>query len=355
MSHATAVINRAYRLRHRPEGEPGPSDLELLSEELAPLADGEALVRTLYLSLDPTNRLWMSDMPQYSPPVVIGEVMRGIGIGEVVESRRADLPVGTLVSGYTDWQEFRVTATDDARPLTVLPDPLPAPLTAFLGVLGHTGLTAYIGLELVGGVAEGETVVVSAAGGAVGSVVGQIVKARGGRVVGIAGGPEKCRHLVEELGFDAAVDRHEADWREQLAAATPDGVDVDFQNVGGEIMDEVLMRMNYKGRVVLCGMISQYDNAGREWFGQRNIGQILMQRLTVRGFIVSDETDLFADASQYLAELYGAGRLRHDETVVDGFENALDALHGMFHGTNTGKLLVRVAEPSRAIPVIGNS
>lgn len=348
MSHATAVINRAYRLRRRPEGEPTASDLELVSEELAPLADGEALVRTLYLSLDPTNRLWMSDMRQYSPPVVIGDVMRGIGIGEVVESRRADLPVDTLVSGYTDWQEYRVTGADDERPLTALPDPLPAPLSAFLGILGHTGLTAYIGLELVGGVAEGETVAVSAAGGAVGSVVGQIAKARGGRAVGIAGGPDKCRHLVEELGFDAAVDRHSPDWREQLAAATPDGIDIDFQNVGGEIMDEVLMRMNFKGRVVLCGMISQYDNAGHDWDGQRNVGQILMQRLTVKGFIVSDETQLFAAGAEYLSGLYAAGQLRHDETVVDGFENALDALHGMFHGTNTGKLLVRVAEPSAA-------
>jgi NADPH2:quinone reductase len=348
MSHATAVINRAYRLRHRPEGEPGPSDLELRSEELAPLADGEALVRTLYLSLDPTNRLWMSDMRQYSPPVVIGDVMRGIGIGEVVESRCPDLPVGTLVSGYTDWQEYRVTGSADERPLTALPDPLPAPLTAYLGVLGHTGLTAYVGLEMIGGVNDGETVVVSAACGAVGSVAGQIAKARGARAVGIAGGPQKCRHLVEKLGFDAAVDRHASDWREHLAAATPDGIDVDFQNVGGEIMDEILMRMNYKGRVVLCGMISQYDNAGREWYGQRNIGQILMQRLTVRGFIVSDETQLFAAGAQYLADLYAAGRLVGDETVVDGFENALGALHGMFHGANTGKLLVKVAEPSRA-------
>lgn len=348
MSHATAVINRAYRLRRRPEGEPTASDLELVSEELPPLAEGEALVRTLYLSLDPTNRLWMSDMRQYSPPVVIGDVMRGIGIGEVVESRRADMPVGTLVSGYTDWQEYRVTGVDDGRPLGPLPDPLPAPMSAFLGVLGHTGLTAYVGLELVGGVKEGETVVVSAAGGAVGSVVGQIAKARGARAVGIAGGEAKCRHLVTELGFDAAIDRHAADWREQLAAATPDGVDIDFQNVGGEIMDEVLMRMNYKGRVVLCGMISQYDNAGREWDGQRNVGQILMQRLTVKGFIVSDETELFADGADYLAGLYAAGQLRHDETVIDGFENALDALHGMFQGINTGKLLVKVAEPSAA-------
>jgi NADPH-dependent curcumin reductase CurA len=344
MSQTTAVTNRAYRLCRRPVGEPQRADLEMVADELAPLREGEALIRTLYLSLDPTNRLWMSDMRQYSPPVEIGAVMRGIGIGEVVESRRADLPVGALVSGYTDWQEYRVSGTDDEHPLSLLPDPLPAPLTAFLGALGHTGLTAYVGLELIGGVQPGQTLVVSAAGGAVGSIVGQIGKARGARVVGIAGGASKCRHLVEELGFDAAVDRHAADWREQLAAATPDGIDVDFENVGGEIMDEVLMRMNFRGRVILCGMISQYDNAGREWDGQRNVGQILMQRLTVKGFIVSDEVELFAAGAEYLAGLFAEGHLRHDETIVDGFENALDGLHQLFTGANTGKLMVKVAE-----------
>jgi NADPH2:quinone reductase len=340
----SAVINRAYRLRRRPVGGPVADDLELVSEELPPLGDGEALVRTLYLSLDPTNRLWMSDMRQYSPPVVIGDVMRGIGIGEVIESRREDLPVGALVSGYTDWQEYRVTGSDDERPLGLLPDPLPAPLPAFLGALGHTGVTAYIGLELIGGVRPGETLVVSAACGAVGSVVGQIGKDRGARVVGIAGGMRKCDHLVGPLGFDAAIDRHAPDWREQLAEATPDGIDLSFENVGGEIMDEIFMRMNFRGRIVLCGMISDYDNAGREWTGLHNVGQILMQRLTVKGFIVSDETEMFPAAAEYLSGLLAAGKLHCEETVVDGFENALDALGQLFTGGNMGKLMVRVAE-----------
>jgi NADPH-dependent curcumin reductase CurA len=339
----STVINRAYRLRRRPVGEPVGDDLQLVSEELPPLADGEALVRTRYLSLDPTNRLWMSDMRQYSEPVVIGDVMRGIGIGEVVESHRDDLPVGALVSGYTDWQEYRITGPDDERPLGLLPDPLPAPETAFLGALGHTGLTAYIGLELIGGVCDGETLVVSAACGAVGSIVGQIAKDRGARVVGIAGGDAKCRHALEKLGFDVAIDRHDPGWREQLAAATPDGVDVSFENVGGEIMDEVFLRMNFRGRIVLCGMISQYDNAGREWDGLRNVGQILMQRLTVKGFIVSDEPQLFPAGAEYLAGLLAGGKLHYDETIVDGFENALTALRQLFTGENTGKLLVRVA------------
>jgi NADPH2:quinone reductase len=338
------VINRAYRLRRRPVGGPVGGDLELVSEELAPLRDGEALVRTLYLSLDPTNRLWMSDMRQYSPPVVIGEVMRGIGIGEVIDSRREDLPAGALVSGYTDWQEYRVTGDHDERPLGLLPDPLPAPMTAFLGALGHTGVTAYVGLEKIGGVRPGETLVVSAACGAVGSIAGQIAKDRGARVVGIAGGERKCDHLVDQLGFNAAIDRHAPGWREQLAQATPDGIDLSFENVGGEIMDEVFMRMNFRGRIVLCGMISEYDNAGREWTGLHNVGQILMQRLTVKGFIVSDEVELFPAALEYLSGLLAAGKLHYDETIVDGFENALDGLGQLFAGANTGKLLVKVAE-----------
>lgn len=338
------VVNRAYRLRQRPVGAPSPADLELVEEELPPIGSDQALIKTLYLSLDPTNRLWMSDMRQYSPPVELGDVMRGIGIGEVVESNRDDLPVGSLVNGYTQWQEHCIAGDDHG--FVVLPDPLPAPLTAFLGPIGHTGITAYIGLEFVQP-QPGETVVISAACGAVGSIAGQIVKARGARAVGIAGGDEKCRHLVEELGFDAYVDRKAPDWREQLAAATPDGIDVDFENVGGEIMDEVFMRLNFEARIVLCGMISQYDNAGREWKGQVNFGQLLMSRASLKGFIVSDHPDQFPAAAEYLAGLLGEGKLKYDETIVDGFDNALDGLHQMFEGGNKGKLLVKVAEPGR--------
>ncbi len=338
--------NRAFRLRRRPVGEPVHSDLELVREPLRSPASGEVLVRTLYLSLDPTNRLWMSDMRQYSPPVELGDVMRGIGIGQVLESRRDDIHAGDLVVGYTQWQEYCV-AGDEAG-FSVLPDPLPAPLTAFLGPLGHTGLTAYIGLEMAKP-QPGETLVVSAACGAVGSIVGQIAKARGARAVGIVGGPEKCGHVVEELGFDASVDRKAPDWREQLDAATPDGVDVDFENVGGHIMDHVFMRLNMNARVILCGMISQYDaaGAGSEWHGQVNVGQILMQRATMRGFIVSDHVDQFEAGAEYLAELLASGRLKYDETVVEGFEQAPAALHKLFTGENTGKLLIHVGDPAK--------
>ena len=346
MSTTTESIrNRAFRLRQRPVGEPAPGDLELGEEALRAVADGEILVRTLYLSVDPTNRLWMSDMRQYSPPVELGAVMRGIGVGEVLESRRDDISVGDIVFGYTQWQEYCVAGPEAG--FSVLPSPLPAPLTAFLGALGHTGLTAYIGL----GMAElkaGETLVVSAAGGAVGSIVGQIAKARGARAVGITGGAEKARHAVEELGFDACVDRLAPDWREHFDAATPDGVDVNFENVGGEIMDHVFMRLNMNARVILCGMISQYDaaGAGSSWQGQVNMGQILMQRVTMRGFIVSDHVEEFAAGAAYLAGLLAEGRLKYDETIVDGFDQAPAALHKLFTGEKLGKLLVHLADPS---------
>jgi NADPH2:quinone reductase len=336
-----ALTNRAYRLRKRPVGAPTEGDLELVSEPVPEVGDGQILVRTLYLSLDPTNRLWMSDMRQYSPPVELGEVMRGIGIAQVVESRREGFEPGALVSGYTQWQEYCVAGPEAG--FFPLPDPLQAPATAYLGVLGHTGLTAFVGIEMAE-VKAGENVVVSAASGAVGSVAGQIAKDKGAYVAGIAGGPDNCRHLVEDLGFDAWVDRTADDWREQLVAATPNGVDVDFENVGGEVMDHVLMRLNFRARIILCGMISQYDAAGSDWQGQIHIGQILMQRATMRGFIITDHADRFADAMAYLGDMYARGKLRHQETIVEGFDQAPAALRRLFTGEKTGKLLVHVAD-----------
>jgi NADPH2:quinone reductase len=343
------TVNRAFRLRRRPSGALAPGDLELVEEPVADLSDGQALVRTLLLSLDPTNRIWMSDMRGYMPAVPLDDVMRGLGVGEVIASRRDDLPVGALVAGWTGWQELCVA--DDAEleaPFSVLPDPLPGPMTAFLGALGHTGITAYIGVDL-GRVQEGDTVVVSAAAGAVGSIAGQLAAARGARVVGIAGGPEKARHVVQDLGFDACVDHRATDWREQLDAATPDGIDVDFENVGGVIMDHVLMRLNVGARVVLCGMISQYNASGNgtAWAGQVNVGQLIMQRATMEGFLVLDHVARFEEAIGALAGLLAEGRLHYDETVLDeGLDGAPAALAALFAGTNTGKLVLRVAEGS---------
>nr|WP_055504245.1 NADP-dependent oxidoreductase [Nonomuraea pusilla] len=342
-------INRAYRLRRRPVGQLTDGDLELVEEQVPELADGQALVRTKLLSLDPTSRVWMSDMRSYEPPVPIGAVMRGFGVGEVVASRREDMPVGATVSGFTGWQEL--VLADDSQleaPLTVLPTPLPAPESAFLGVLGHTGISAYLGIDLAE-LKEGETIVISAACGAVGSIAGQIARQKGaGRVVGIAGSPSKCQHAVKVLGYDACIDHHAADWRAQLDAATPDGIDVDFENVGGPVMDHILMRLNIGARVSLCGMISEYNsyNKGGEHTGSlTNIVQLIMQRATIKGFLVLDWAHRYEEAITYLAGLLGEGKLHYDETIVDGgIEAAPHALHQLFSGANLGKLLVRVAD-----------
>ena len=340
--------NRAWRLRRRPEGAATVDDLELVEEEIGELAEGPALIKNKLLSLDPTNRIWMSDIRGYMPPVPLDDVMRGLGIGEVVESRRDDMPVGSIVSGFLCWQEYCLA--DDSlleAPLTVLPNPLPGPESAFLGALGHTGVTAYIGIDLAD-VGEGDTVVISAACGAVGSIAGQVAKQRGARVVGIAGGPEKCEHAVSVLGYDACVDHRSGDWRAQLDAATPDGVDVDFENVGGPIMDHILGRLNIGARVALCGMIAEYNTyneGGEHSGGLTNIGQLIMQRATIQGFLVLDFGDRFEEAIGYLGGLLGEGKLHYDETIVDGgIEVAVDTLAELFDGRNMGKLLVRVSD-----------
>jgi NADPH-dependent curcumin reductase CurA len=348
----TEQTNRCHRLRRRPQGAViQEADLELVKEVVPAIGGGQALVRTLLLSVDPTNRPWMADVRSYIEPVAIGAVMRGIGIGEVVESRRDDMREGDIVYGFTGWQDYAVA--DDAvneLPFAVLPSPLPAPLSAFLGVLGHTGVTAYLGVEDIGKPQPGETMVVSAAAGAVGSVAGQLGKARGARVVGIAGSDEKARHVVEDLGFDACVNYKAADWAERLDAATPDGIDVDFENVGGAVMDHILGRLNVGARIALCGMISMYADYGSPggWEGQFEIVQLLLQRATVGGFIVLDHPDRFPEAVGRLAGLMGEGRLTFRETTVDGLENARDALNRLFRGENIGKMVVKVAEPLAA-------
>ena len=345
----TTPTNRLFRLQRRPQGQVTEQDLEWVEESIPDIAEGQALIRTLYLSLDPTNRVWMSQLRSYIPPVELGAVMRGLGVGQVVQSRRDDLPVGAIVLGFTGWQDYCVA--DDSVleiPFTVLPDPLPAPLPAFLGVLGHTGISAFVGIEL-GDPQPGETVVVSAAGGAVGSIAGQLAKQRGARVVGIAGGAEKCRHLVEELGFDACVDRRSDNWREQLDDATPEGIDVDFENVGGPIMDHVLGRLNIGARVSLCGLISEYDtyNDDGDQPGLRNANQLLMQRATLRGFIVTDHIDRYAEIIGKLAAALGEGSLSYDETIVEGLENARDTLNQALSGGTRGKAVIKVAsDPS---------
>jgi NADPH-dependent curcumin reductase CurA len=336
-------VNRRFRLRRRPEGAVAEADLKLVEEPVPRVGPGQALVRTLWLSIDPANRIWMSAVDYGLPPVAVGGVMRGLGIGQVLESQRQDMRAGDLVSGLTGWQDYAV-ADDGANEVrfTVITPPPSASLSALLGSLGNPGLTAYLGIHDIGRPQPGETLVVSAAAGAVGSVAGQIGKARGARVVGIAGSQAKCRHVVEDLGFDACVDYKAADWRERFDAATPDGVDVDFENVGGTVMDHVLSRLNVGARVALCGLMSEYNAAKPHVDASR----ILISRALLQSFLVLDHADRHQEAIDYVGGLMAEGKLTYRETVIDGLQHARDALNQMFEGANTGKLLVKVAEPA---------
>ena len=333
--------NRQWRLANRPAGLADANTFALSTAAAPTPAQGEALIRALYLSLDPTNRIWITDMPQYMPPVQIGEVMRGFGIGQVVTSTHPDLAPGDLVNGLLGWQDY--TIAGPGNPMQKLPAGLPVPIPTLLNIAGVTGLTAYFGLIELGAPKAGETLVVSAASGAVGSVVGQIGKILGMRVVGITGGPEKCAYLIKELGFDAAVDYRASDFLAQLEAATPNGIDIDFENVGGSIMDAVMHRMNLFSRLVLCGLISGY-NEGETSPG--DFTQLLMKRITVRGFIILDYVPRFAEGAAQLMQWAMTGKLKGRETIVDGLENAPTALNRLFDGDKMGKLMIKVADPS---------
>ncbi|KWF59975.1 NADP-dependent oxidoreductase [Burkholderia pseudomultivorans] len=330
-------VNRQLLLKTRPEGRVGREHFSLVETPVPALADGEVLVRVLYLSMDPTNRVWMSDVPQYLPPVAIGEVMRALGIGRVVASRHAGFAEGDLVQGLVGWQDYAVVPAEHAAQLVKLPAESGLPLPTLLGACGMSGQTAYYGLTEIAPVQPGETLVVSAAAGSVGSIAGQIGKIHGARVVGIAGGPDKCRYLTDTLGFDAAVDYKADDFRQQLKAATPDGVHVNFENVGGEVMRAVLSRMVIGGRVALCGVISNY-NSGR---AADDVGVLISKRLTMRGFLILDYRN-GREAVRTLAGWLRDGRLKAEETVADGLENAPEVLNRLFDGDHRGKLVLRV-------------
>ena len=332
--------NRRFLLRERPTGRIGPDTFELSENAVPEINDGEALVRVDWISLDPTNRTWINDTPTYLPPVGIGEVMRAGGLGEVVESKNPHYSVGQLVQGLVGWQEYVVAS--DATPLFPVDVAGGVSPSAYLGALGTTGLTAWLGIRDIGKPQPGETVVVSAAAGAVGSIAGQLAKADGARVVGIAGGPDKCRLLTEQLGFDAAVDYRADDWAAQLRAATPNGIDVDFENVGGVIMDAVFARLNIRARVALCGLISGYNSADPPP-GPRAFGNLLIQRATVQGFIVLDHLGRAPEAVREIAGLIAAGKLTPLETVVEGFEQLPTAINMLFDGKNVGKLVVKTS------------
>ncbi|WP_323122089.1 NADP-dependent oxidoreductase [Burkholderia alba] len=333
----STLINRQLCLKTRPEGRVGQEHFTLVEAPLPELDEGEVLVRVLYLSMDPTNRVWMSDIPQYLPPVAIGEVMRALGIGRVVASRSPAFAAGDLVQGLVGWQDYARIPAAQAPQLLKLPAQPGLPIPTLLGACGMSGLTAYYGLTEIAPVQPGETLVVSAAAGSVGSIAGQIGKIHGARVVGIAGGPDKCRYLTDELGFDAAVDYKADDWKQALKSATPDGVHVNFENVGGEIMRAVLSRMVIGGRVALCGVIANYNNSRPS----DDVGVLIAKRLTMRGFLILDYRKS-REAVQALGGWLRDGRLKAEETVADGLTNAPDVLNRLFDGSHRGKLVLRV-------------
>jgi NADPH-dependent curcumin reductase CurA len=336
----TQLVNRQLKLARRPEGRVSLDDFALEESAPPPPPDGAVLARTLFLSVDPTNRVWMKDVPQYMPPVAIGEVMRSGGLAEVVQSNVDGYAPGDLVFGMTGWQDYSVLKPGGALGLTKIPNVSGLAPEKFLGVCGPNGVTAYVGMIEVASVGPGDTVVVTAAAGSVGSAAGQIAKLRGARVVGIAGGADKARKLVEEYGFDAGVDYRAEDFRAQLKIATPDGVDVLFENVGGEIMEAAIARMNPRGRIALSGMISIYNGKGGTRY---DWAPIMAKRLKLQAFNLIDCAEIWPRAARDLAGWVREGKIKAEETIVEGLTSAPDALNMLFDGANVGKLLVRVA------------
>jgi len=332
------------RLVRRPVGEPTDADLEVATEELPALEEGQVSLRTVFLSLDPYMRGRMSDAESYAAPVELGAVMVGATVSEVVESRSDRRRPGDLVLAYTGWQTHAVV---DARATRRL-DPATAPVSTALGVLGMPGFTAYAGLLEIGRPQPGETVVVAAATGPVGSAVGQIAKVKGARAVGIAGGPEKTRALIEDFGFDAALDHRSPTFVDDLAAATPDGIDVYFENVGGPVAKAVTRRLNTYARMPVCGLVANYNAPSAPEGPDRLPGfmsLVLTRSLTVRGFIQDEFVPTHHDAFvEEMGEWVRTGAVRYREDVVQGLENAPEAFRGLLAGRNFGKLLVQVGE-----------
>lgn len=329
--------NRRLVLAERPSGLVNDKNTRLETAQVPELKDGEALVKVRYLSIDPTIRTWMDDVPSYLPPIQIDEVIRSGGVGEIVESRTDAYTPGQLVFGMTGWQDYVVIDAGESA-MQVLPDGVPPGIA--IGILGVTGMTAYFGLIDVGQVKDGDVVVVSGAAGATGSAAGQIAKIKGAKkVVGIAGGAEKCAYIVDELGFDEAIDYKNEDVAKRLHEACPDGIDLYFDNVGGSILNDCLANIAMRGRVVLCGAISTY-NSDDPPPGPSNYLSLLVRRGRMEGFIILDYLDRFPAAQMEVAGWILEGKIKSSEHIVEGLEKAPDALNLLFSGGNTGKVIV---------------
>ncbi len=330
-------LNHSFVLAARPTGLPTADCWQYVESEVPAPSDGEVLVKVLFISLDPAMRGWMREGRSYVPPVKVGEVMRAVAVGEVVESNYPSLAPGDHVNGLLGVQQYAVV--NGAALIKV--DQALAPLPVWLSALGMPGMTAYFGLLDIGHPAAGETVVISAAAGAVGQVVGQIAKIRGARAIGIAGGPEKCSYVVDELGFDAAIDYKAEDVRIGLRTHCPEGIDVYFDNVGGEILDAALAALALHARVIICGAVSQYNATGA-MTGPANYMSLLVNRASMTGFVIVDYGDRYAEAARELAGWRAAGKLKSREHVVRGLETFPETLLMLFTGENRGKLVLAV-------------
>jgi NADPH-dependent curcumin reductase CurA len=331
------TTNKQVLLANRPSGWVKESDFQIVEQPLASPSDGEVLVRNLFLSLDPYMRGRMNASKSYAASVELGAVMVGGTVGEVMESRNPKLKMGDIVVGYLGWQQYGVSDGKDLRKVARRN----FPLSLYLGTVGMPGVTAWIGLNKIGQPKAGETVVVSAASGAVGSVVGQLAKMQGCRVVGVAGGALKCAYTMQDLGFDGCVDYKAGHIAHDLERETPNGIDVYFENVGGDILEAVIPRLNPFARIPLCGLISDYNATTPR--GISDMRQFLIKRVKLQGFICSDTMELWPEALKQLGDLVENGTLKYRETIVEGIENAPKAFIGLFKGENFGKLIVKLA------------
>lgn len=337
------TVNRRFLLSRRPHGTPVTEDFRLVEEAIPTPGEDEFVVRTIYASLDPAMRGWLDDVPSYMPPIPLGDAVRASIVGRVVASRSAEFPEGAWVSGLGAIAEYTVGRAGGFM-RRVDPDAVPSP-SNYLSVLGAVGMTAYFGVTDVLAAKPGQTLLVSGAAGAVGSLVGQIGKIIGCRTIGIAGGPEKVRRLTEDYGYDAAIDYRGKDVAAldaAIRAAAPDGVDLVFENVGGDILDATLNNLAAQAKIALCGLISEYNSP--EKVGARNVWQLIVHRATIRGFLVSDYLPRFEEGITTMAGWLGEERLRVDEHIDRGIENALPAFLRLFEGTNEGKMILQIGD-----------
>jgi len=335
------ITNRQWLLKQRPTAEVGPEHFNFVSTPVPALGDGQFLVKNSYLSFEPAQRGWLNDLPSYIPPVQLGEVMRAVGVGEIIESRNSDFSVGDRVQGAFGWQDYAIADGKDKRfPVSKIASDIP--ITYPLHIYGLTGMTAYFGLTEIGKPVAGDTVVVSGAAGATGSVVGQIAKLKGCRVIGIAGGEEKSRWLVDELGFDAAIDYRNQNVAEELGQLCKNSINIFYDNVGGPVLDDALVNLANGARVVLCGGIYSGYRGSELPPGPKNYMQLVIRRCRMEGFIVLDYTPRFPQAIAEIKGWVDAGLIKVKEDIADGLESCPQVLFGLFKGKNFGKQLVKV-------------